>query len=69
MFGTIRSSPWLAVKLVASAPDCTAPCSAPAAPASLCISETTGTAPQTFGRRSAIHASASSPIEDDGVMG
>ena len=49
MFGSINSRPWLAVNVVPSAPRVTAPCSVPAAPASLCISITSGTAPHRFG--------------------
>ena len=69
MLGIIRSSPWLAVKLVASAPACSAPWSAPAAPPSLCISATAGTAPQRLARFSDIQASDSSPMVEDGVIG
>ena len=68
-FGIIRSRPWEAVNVVASAPACRAPCTAPAAPPSDCISITCGTWPQRFGRPSADHSSASSPIADDGVIG
>ena len=47
MLGIISSRPCDAVNVVASAPFCSAPCSAPAAPASDCISTTSGTdAPQ-----------------------
>ena len=52
MLGIISSKPWDAVKVVASAPLCSAPCRAPAAPPSLCISTTAGTVPHRFGRRS-----------------
>ena len=69
MFGIIRSRPWEAVKVVPSAPPCSAPCSAPAAPASLCISITTGTVPQTLGLPWLDHSSASSAIVEDGVIG
>ena len=69
MSGSISSSPCEAVKVVASAPACSAPCTAPAAPASLCISITCGTAPQTFGSPAAAQASASSPIGEAGVIG
>src|SRR5262249_14404350 len=61
--------PCEAVKVVASAPVERAPWSAPAAPASLCISATEGTEPQRFGRPSAAQASASSPIGEEGVSG
>ncbi len=69
MFGIIRSRPWDAVKVVASAPPWSAPCIAPAAPPSLCISMTRGTVPQTLGRRWLDHSSASSAIAEDGVIG
>jgi hypothetical protein len=69
MFGIISSRPWEAVNVVASAPPCSAPCNAPAAPASLCISTTAGTVPQTLGRRWLDHSSASSAIGEDGVIG
>ncbi|OQC35158.1 MAG: hypothetical protein BWX64_02579 [Acidobacteria bacterium ADurb.Bin051] len=54
-FGTISSSPWEAVKVVVSDPACSAPCTAPAAPPSDCISITSGTTPQRFFRPSADH--------------
>src|SRR5512145_637742 len=69
MLGIIRRSPCDAVNVVASAPACSAPCRAPAAPPSLCISTTSGTDPQMFGRPSLAHSSASSAIADDGVIG
>ena len=55
MFGIIRSKPWEAVKVVASAPVCRAPCSAPAAPPSLCSSTTVGIAHQRLGRPWVAH--------------
>jgi len=55
--------------VVVSAPLCRAPCSAPAAPPSLCISTTVGTVPHTFVRCALDHSSASSAIGDDGVIG
>ncbi len=55
MLGIISRSPCDAVKVVASAPVVSAPCSAPAAPPSLCSSATVGTVPQRLGRRSAAH--------------
>jgi len=67
--GSMSKRPWDAVNVVASAPVCSAPCTAPAAPASDCISTTSGTVPQRLGRRSAAHASACSPIADAGVIG
>jgi hypothetical protein len=69
MLGSIRSSPCDAVNVVASAPAWSEPCSAPAAPPSLCISMTVGTVPHTFARRSLDHWSASSAIGEDGVIG
>ena len=69
MFGIISSRPCDAVNVVASAPFCSAPCRAPAAPPSLCISTTDGTAPQMLGRPWLDHSSASSAIGDDGVIG
>jgi hypothetical protein len=55
MLGTISSSPWEAVNVVPSAPLCSAPCNAPAAPPSLCISTTEGTVPQRLGCFSEAH--------------
>ena len=69
MLGIISSRPCEAVNVVASAPLCRAPCSAPAAPPSLCISTTDGTLPQRFGRPWLDHSSASSAMGEDGVMG
>ena len=69
MFGIISSRPCDAVNVVQRAPDCRAPCRAPAAPPSLCISTTSGTAPQRLSRPSEDHSSASSPIDDEGVIG
>ena len=69
MLGIIRSNPCDAVKVVDSAPACSAPCTAPAAPASDCISTTSGTLPQRFSRPWLDHSSASSPIADEGVIG
>jgi hypothetical protein len=43
MLGIISSRPCDAVKVVVSAPACSAPCTAPAAPPSDCISTTSGT--------------------------
>jgi hypothetical protein len=48
MLGIISSRPCDAVKVVVSAPVCSAPCTAPAAPPSDCISITSGTVPQMF---------------------
>jgi hypothetical protein len=69
MFGTMRSSPWLAVNVEPRAPAWMAPCRAPAAPASDCISTTVGTSPQRFGRSVPLQASTASPIGDAGVIG
>ena len=69
MFGIISRRPCDAVNVVHSAPAWSAPCSAPAAPPSLCISITCGTAPHRFVRPAADQASASSPIAEDGVIG
>ena len=69
MLGSISIRPCDAVKVVVSAPDCSAPCTAPAAPPSLCISCTTGTLPQMLVRPCADHSSASSAIVEDGVIG
>ena len=69
MFGIISSRPCDAVNVVVSDPVCSAPCTAPAAPPSLCISTTCGTVPQMFGLPSAAHWSANSPIVEDGVIG
>ena len=55
--------------MVASAPLSTAPCSTPAAPASLCSSTTSGTCPHRLGRPAALQVSASSPIVEAGVIG
>ncbi len=69
MFGSISSRPWDAVNVVPSVPFVTAPCSAPAAPASDCSSTTSGTPPHRLRRPPADQASADSPIADDGVIG
>ena len=69
MFGSISSRPWLAVNVVPSAPRMTAPWSVPAAPASLCISITSGTAPQRLRWPLALQSSAYSPIAEAGVIG
>jgi hypothetical protein len=69
MLGSMSSRPCDAVKVVASVPFSSAPCRAPAAPPSDCISTTCGTEPHRFVRPAALHASADSPIADDGVIG
>ncbi len=67
--GIMSNRPWEEVNVVARAPAWRAPCSAPAAPASLCISCTTGTPPHRWGFPAAAQASAHSPMGDEGVMG
>ena len=69
MFGSISRRPCDAVNVVVSAPLCSAPWTAPAAPPSDCICWTTGTCPQMFLMPWAAHASASSAIVEDGVIG
>ena len=69
MFGIMRSRPWDAVNVVASAPACSAPCTVPAAPASDCISTTESGRPQMLTSPRADHSSASSPIVEEGVIG
>jgi hypothetical protein len=69
MLGIISSRPWEAVKVVARAPAWRAPWMAPAAPASLCISITSGTVPQRLGTLREDHSSAHSPMAVEGVMG
>ena len=49
MLGIISSRPCEAVKVLASTPACSVPCTAPAAPPSDCSSMTSGTSPQMFG--------------------
>ncbi len=49
MLGIINSKPCEAVKVVVRAPVGSAPCTAPAAPPSACISVTLGTVPQMLG--------------------
>jgi hypothetical protein len=69
MLGIMSSNPCDDVKVVVSEPVCNAPCTAPAAPPSLCISTTAGTVPQMFGFPADDQASADSPMGDEGVMG
>ena len=69
MFGSMSRSPCDDVNVVASAPAWSAPWTAPAAPPSLCISITCGTAPHVLGTPAADHVSDSSPIGDAGVIG
>ena len=69
MLGTINNRPCDAVNVVARAPFCKAPWRVPAAPASDCISMTSGTWPQRFSLPAVAQSSANSPIGDAGVMG
>ena len=69
ILGSISNSPCEAVNVVPRTPLVTAPCRAPAAPPSDCISTTSGTAPHRFVRPWALQASADSPIAEDGVIG
>ena len=69
MFGIINSRPCEAVNVVVNAPACSEPCTAAAAPASLCISITSGTMPKIFLRPAADQASENSPIGEAGVIG
>ena len=69
MLGIMSSRPCDAVKVVVSAPAWRAPWTAAAAPASDCISCTSGTAPHTFGLPCAAHSSAHSPMLEEGVIG
>ena len=69
MLGTLSSKPWDAVNVQVSEPVCSAPCTAPAAPPSLCISTTEGTVPQRFFTPSEAHWSHHSPMFEEGVMG
>jgi hypothetical protein len=57
------------VNVVANAPFCRDPCSVPAAPASDCISTTSGTVPHRLRRPAAAQSSDSSAIDDEGVIG
>ncbi len=52
-----------------TAPVCSAPWTAPAAPPSLCISTTLGSEPQMLRCPSEDQASDSSPIGEEGVIG
>ena len=69
MFGIIRSRPWEAVKVEVRAPAWREPCTAPAAPASLCISVTLTVSPQRFFFPWAAHSSMFSAMVEDGVIG
>jgi hypothetical protein len=67
--GIISSNPCDAVNVEVSAPLCNEPCTAPAAPASDCISTTLTVSPKMFLRPWAAHSSTNSAMVDDGVMG
>ncbi len=69
MLGIISKRPCDAVKVVVNAPAAREPCTAPAAPASLCISTTCTRCPKMFFSPSADHLSTSSAITEDGVIG
>ena len=69
MLGIISSRPCDAVNVVARAPFWSAPCMAPAAPASDCISTTSGTLPHRLGCPAAAQSSACSAIGEAGVIG
>ncbi len=69
MLGNMSSRPCEAVKVLPRAPFWSAPCSAPAAPASDCISTTSGTTPHRLGFFAAAQSSACSAIGEAGVMG
>ena len=69
MLGIMSNKPWEAVKVVVRAPDCREPCTAPAAPASDCISATLTVWPKMFFRPWALHSSTCSAMVEDGVIG
>ena len=70
MLGIIRSRPCDAVKVVASAPACSAPWTAPAAPAfRLHLHHLRHRRPRGWARPCADQESASSPIVEEGVIG
>ena len=69
MFGIIRRRPCDAVKVEVKAPAWRAPWTAPAAPASDCISLTSGIWPQMFFWPRAAQSSENSPMFDEGVIG
>ena len=69
MFGIISRRPCDAVNVVVSAPFCSDPWTAPAAPASDCISTTDGTVPHRFGLWAAAQSSQYSAIGEAGVIG
>lgn len=57
------------MKVVVKDPAWSVPWTVPAAPPSDCISRTTGVTPQMFCLPSAAHASAFSPMFEEGVIG
>ncbi len=69
ILGIISSSPWEAVKVVVSIPAEAEPCTAPAAPASDCISTICSLRSKMFFRPRAAHSSQYSAMVDEGVMG
>ena len=69
MLGIISRRPCEAVKVVVRAPVANAPWTAPAAPASDCISVTEGTVPHMLGSPLAVLASDISPMGELGVIG
>src|SRR3974390_1523108 len=69
MLGIINSNPCEAVKVVLNVPVCSAPCTAPTAPPSLCISTIDGIVSPRFRLPSDAHWSHHSAIGDDGVIG
>jgi len=69
MSGMMSSSPWEADTVAARAPVVRDPWTAPATPASDCISFTAGTVPQMFFSPLADFASQISAMGEEGVMG
>ena len=69
MFESMIIMPCDDVKVVVRAPAFKAPCIAPAAPFSDCISCTCTVVPNRFFRPCAAHSSTCSAIGDDGVIG
>jgi len=69
MLGIIRRRPCDAVNVVVRAPAWSEPCTAPAAPPSLCISVTFTTSPKRFFFPCAAHSSTYSAIVEEGVIG
>ena len=69
ILGIINNNPCEAVKVVVKAPACKDPCTAPAAPPSLCISTILGILPQMFFWPLALKTSTCSPIGEAGVIG